>query len=140
MTGVKTARSELKQQVSASLAAVEEFCLKARSWAQSLKLPNRFVVELLVREAVTNAAAHGCGGDPSKQIACILRKKPGRVIIAVRDEGPGFARWCSWNRVAAPNACSGRGLAIMRQYAHQLRFQERGNSIIMIQHFEEGTS
>lgn len=127
------------RRVPASLDAVEEFCRGVRNWAEAWRLPNAFAVELVTREAVTNAAVHGCGCDPAKQIRCLLRRKTGRIIIAVRDPGPGFDVASRSLRPPADEACCGRGLEIMRLYAHRVRFDRRGNTITIIQHFEEGT-
>ena len=131
---------EVRRQIPASLAAVEDFCMEVRRWAVSLRLPNRFAVELLTREALINAAVHGCACDSSKQVTCVLRLRSGRVIIAVRDQGLGFDWRAAWERTPAKDMCSGRGIAIIRQYAHRLRFNQRGNSLIMIKRFtREGT-
>lgn len=130
---------DLRQQVPASLEAVEEFCRGVRAWAESWRLPNAFAVELVTREAMTNATVHGCGCNPAQQISCLLRRKTGRVVIAVRDQGPGFDFASLSLRAPAEEACCGRGLLLMRLYSHRVRFDRRGNSITMIQHFEEGT-
>ena len=139
MSGL-SARQELRCEIPATLPAVENFCAEARRWALSQNLPDQFAAELLMREALVNAAAHGCGCDPSKHIACILRLRPGRLLIAVCDQGPGF----DWRAVSArtpdANACHGRGIPIFRHYAHRLRYNRRGNALIMIQRLStEGT-
>jgi len=123
---------EVRRQIPASLAAVEDLCREIRDWAHSIKLPNRFAVELLAREALVNAAVHGCACDSSKQLTCILRLRSGRVIIAVRDQGRGFDWRNAWLRNAGEDDCSGRGMALLRQYSHRIRFNQRGNSLIMI--------
>ena len=127
---------EFRQEIPASLAAVENFCLAVRRWVLSVQLPNRFAVELLTREALTNAAVHGCRADSSKHVSCVLRMRPGRVIIAVRDQGRGFDWRAALTRTPAVDTRSGRGIAIIRQYASRLRFNQRGNSLIMIKAFD----
>ena len=95
--------SEFRQEIPGSLAVVDEVCVGVRRWAVAVQLPNCYAVELLLREALTNAATHGCGGDASKRVSCVLRLRPGRVIIAVRDPGPGFD-WraaCAVRRIGA---------------------------------------
>ena len=127
-----TARHEFRLEIPATRAAVEDFCMGFRCWAKSQRLPDRFVLELLTREAVTNAAAHACGYDSSKHVACILRLRPGRMIIAVYDQGPGFDWRAARRRNPDENACSGRGMEILRQYSHRVRFNRRGNAVIII--------
>jgi len=134
------ARHEFRREIPATLAAVEDFCLAARCWALSLRLPNHFAAELLTREAMANAAEHGCGCDSSKHITCVLRLRPGRLIIAVHDHGPGFDWRAACARTPDLDACTGRGIAILRQFAHRLRFNRRGNSLIIIKRLtHEGT-
>jgi anti-anti-sigma factor len=128
--------SELRGRIPASLGAVEEFCLDFRAWAVSVQLPNRFEVELLMREALANAAVHGCCGDSSKRVTSVLRLRPGRVIIAVYYDGPGFDWRAVWARCPDDDGCSGRGIAIIGQYSDRLRFNFSGNSLIMIKRFK----
>jgi serine/threonine-protein kinase RsbW len=135
-----SARNEFRAEIPATLAAVEDFCIAARRWALSVRLPNRFAAELLTREALANAAAHGCGCDSSKHITCVLRLRPGRLIIAVRDQGSGFDWRATRARTPDLDACTGRGIDILRQYAHRLRFNQRGNSLIIVKRLtKEGT-
>ena len=137
---VLSARLEFRREIPATRAAVEDFCLGVRRWALSERLPDRFALELLAREAMTNAAEHACGYDSSKQVAGVLRLRPGRMIIAVYDQGPGFDWRAAEARTPAEDACSGRGMEILRQYAHRLRFNRRGNALIMIKRLTtEGT-
>ena len=137
---ILTVRHEFRREIPATLAAVEDFCMGARRWALSVRLPNRFAAELLTREAMANAAAHGCGCDSSKRITCVLRLRPGRLIIAVHDQGPGFDWRAACARPSGMDGCTGRGIAILRQYAHRLRFNQRGNSLIIIKRLtKEGT-
>ena len=134
------AEHEFRREIPASLAAVEDVCLGVRNWAKGARLPHAFAVELLTREALTNAAAHGCRCDASKRIRCVVRLRPGRVIIAVHDQGPGFDWRAACARTPAKDDCSGRGMTIYKQYADRLRFNPRGNSVIMIERWtREGT-
>ena len=58
--------------------------LRERQWSEAEIMG----VELAVQEAVANAIRHGCGGDPSKQIQCILTvSETGEVTVVVRDPG-----------------------------------------------------
>ena len=137
---VVSAKQEFRREIPATLAAVEDFCMGARRWARSVRLANRFAVELLTREAMANAAAHGCGGDSSKHITGVLRLRPGRLIIAVHDQGQGFDWRAAYARASDMDACTGRGIAILRQYAHRVRFNQRGNSLIIVKRLtKEGT-
>jgi anti-sigma regulatory factor (Ser/Thr protein kinase) len=127
---------EFRQAISATWVAVEDLCRQVRGWMSSFDPSHRFVVELLTREALNNAALHGCRFDPSKQITYALRLRPGRVIIAVRDQGGGFDWRTACGQTPARDACCGRGMSILRQYASKLRFSRCGNSLVMIRFFD----
>ena len=129
------ARQELRRDLPATLEAVEEFFGEVRVWMLAHQVPGHFALELLIREALTNAVVHGCQCDPSKHVACILRARAGRVTIAVRDQGAGFDWRSARPGLPAPGACCGRGLAIFREYADRVRFNRRGNSLVLIDRF-----
>jgi anti-sigma regulatory factor (Ser/Thr protein kinase) len=119
----------------ATLAAIEEFMARFRAWRANIRENLAFPGELLLREALTNAAVHGSSGEPAKNIRCIVRLKPGRLVIAVRDDGPGF-RWRElWDSAAAASATRGRGIEIYRHYASGVRFSARGNGVTLVRRF-----
>ena len=62
-------------------------------------------VELALQEALANAVRHGCKGDSTKQIQCVLTfGAAGDIVIVVRDPGPGF------DPVAMPDPLAGDNL------------------------------
>jgi serine/threonine-protein kinase RsbW len=119
----------------AKLEALEQFCDRFRCWAAEVQLPDRFSVELLLREALTNAVVHGCVADAALNLECVLRMRGSRLLIAVRDDGPGFDWRRAGLRRASLQECSGRGLEIYRLLASRVRFNERGNSVVLIKRF-----
>lgn len=123
----------------ASLEAAEALFQEVRSTLTSLLQPaESFAVELLLREALTNAVLHGSGADPLKHVHCALRYRPGRFFIAVRDEGRGFDWRATWLRSPAPFDCSGRGIEIFRQFANRLRFSDSGQQIFLYKKLPQG--
>ena len=127
---------EMRQELPATLQAVEEFIVDFRRRSQALlDRVNSFAAELLVREALTNAVVHGCRADPSKQVRCSLRLKGRRLLIAVEDDGDGF----DWRAAPANPATwpvsSGRGIEILRKYANRVRYNDRGNAMTIIKRF-----
>lgn len=126
---------ELRAEVPATLIAIEEFLGQFRLWRANLSEIAAFPGELLLREALTNAALHGSRGEPDKRVRCVVRLKPGRLVIAVRDQGVGF-RWREvWGWVAPASASRGRGIEIFRHYASSVRFSSRGNGVTLIRRF-----
>lgn len=126
----------------ASLTEVDAICLRLRSWMTEAGPPwvnERFAVELLAREALSNAVRHGCNGDPSKMVSFSCRLGLKRVVIKVEDDGPGF----DWRRSihSAPDdeACHGRGLSIFHLYASRILFNPPGNRVLLIRPLPEPT-
>jgi anti-sigma regulatory factor (Ser/Thr protein kinase) len=130
------ARTELRVELPATLNAIELFCGQFHLW-RAMFCPGVecFPAELLLREALTNAIVHGCAEDPSERITCVLRAKPGRLLITVRDAGQGF----DWRGVGdgfrGVSCTDGRGVEILRKYASAVRFNTSGNSVTLIKRF-----
>ena len=127
---------EIRKVMAASLKAVDEFALVFRSECNRVMgIDSHFASELLLREALTNAVVHGSSTNPNKCVKCVVRLDHRRLIIAVEDEGEGFNWRAMWTHQAADNACSGRGMEILRCYATRVRFNERGNATTIIRQF-----
>lgn len=127
---------ETRAELPATLEAVEQFCAEFRLWlAGACARLNSFSSELVLRESLTNAVLHGCSGNPGKQISCVLRVKPGRLLIAVQDQGEGFDWRTGWDRQTDPSETHGRGIEMMRRYANSVRFNRKGNSVVLIKRF-----
>jgi anti-sigma regulatory factor (Ser/Thr protein kinase) len=127
---------ERRAELPATLEAVEQFCAEFRQWrACACARLNSFSSELVLRESLTNAVLHGCSGNPCKQVSCVLRAKPGRLLIAVRDAGEGFDWRAVWDRETDASETHGRGIEMMRRYSSNVRFNRKGNSVILIKRF-----
>ena len=129
-------RYEMRATLAPTLEAIEEFVAEFRGCVGGRAGSGyRFSAELLLREALTNAVVHGCCGDSSKRVRCVLRLRNGLLTIAVRDPGAGF----DWRAKRAPGepglSASGRGLEILKHYALRVRFNRKGNLVTMIQRF-----
>lgn len=79
-----------------------------------LPAPIRDDVLLLVSELVTNAVRHA-GAGPERPLHVQLLRGPRWVVVAVADEGPGFA----WHPAGPPagNESGGRGLFLVDRIA-----------------------
>ena len=139
-TGPGTPRIVLQQRISATVRAVDHICLQLRGGVL-LDVPaaDRFAVELLVREALTNAVIHGAKADPADSILFEMERFPEGVSIRVSDNGAGF----DWRRhlaaEAAPLAESGRGIQILRRYSDRLQFNASGNLLEVVRLFKRRT-
>jgi len=92
-----------------------------------------FGMRLAMEEALANAIKHGHRCDPSKTARVRYHITIERVEAEVEDEGPGFDR----TRLADPReeenleqSC-GRGLLLMKHFLSSVRYNERGNGVIL---------
>jgi anti-sigma regulatory factor (Ser/Thr protein kinase) len=134
VAGFSKSRLDLRDQIPCTVEAVEEFCLKFREWhSQACLAKELFACELLLREALVNGVAHT--EDPGSFVHCILRGNSHRLLISVRDPGPGFD-WRAGRRTPKEECeAGGRGLAIYYRYANKVRFLEAGNGVTLIRQF-----
>lgn len=94
----------------------------------------RLEISLAVQEALINAVVHGCGSDPLKNVTCKLHcDSAGRIIIAVRDPGPGFSPESISDPKHGENlyADHGRGVYLIRQLMDEVQFERGGSEIRM---------
>jgi anti-sigma regulatory factor (Ser/Thr protein kinase) len=123
----------------AQLEAVERFCVDLRVMLQPwVPDKERFAVELLLREALTNAVLHGCGADSERRVHCEIAALEGGMRIRVADDGEGF----DWRKQLCsepePLAETGRGLPILNSYANQVSYSEKGNEVELVRIFGQG--
>lgn len=93
-----------------------------------------FAIKLALEEAITNAVKHGNRSDPTKRLTVRYRVQPDRIVIMVRDEGPGFSPSRLPDCRADENLerPSGRGILLMQAYMTRVAFNRRGNEVWML--------
>jgi anti-sigma regulatory factor (Ser/Thr protein kinase) len=104
--------------------------LEGKGWGEEQIMP----VELALDEALANAIRHGCQGDPSKQVQCIVTTDArGEVVIAVRDPGPGSEPSKIPNPLEGENVFkgSGRGVFLINQLMDEVGFADGGREVQM---------
>ena len=92
-----------------------------------------FGIHLAVEEAVVNAIKHGNQFSPEKSVRVCYYLSIEQLRVEITDEGGGF------NPEAVPDPTdddnlecpSGRGLMLMRSFMSVVRFNDRGNSVLM---------
>ncbi len=93
-----------------------------------------FGIRLALEEALVNAFKHGNQGDEAKRIFVSYAISPQRVVVRVRDEGPGF----NPDRVPDPTSPDriclpcGRGIMLMKAYLDEVTFSVPGNEVQLI--------
>jgi anti-sigma regulatory factor (Ser/Thr protein kinase) len=133
---VKLRIGEWRSEIPATLQAVEEFCVEFKSWIAGACVGIKsFPAELVLREALTNSVIHGGMEDPRQRISCILRAKRDRLLIAVQDQGEGFDWHAARDRESDFSNPHGRGIQVIRMYASSVRFNSKGNAVLLVQRF-----
>jgi serine/threonine-protein kinase RsbW len=121
----------LCRRYSSRLEHIDDFCCQAESALEEAGLRDHaFSVEILLREAMTNAMLHGNQLKEGRTVTVSLKLRGNLIIIRVFDEGQGFE--CS--RPACDETCpreSGRGLHIYTHYASRIGFNRRGNGVVL---------
>ena len=132
----------LQREIPAVPGEVDAICLQLRSLLaedRALAQLDRFAVELLAREALSNAVRHGCGSDPSKKVVFECRLGHRSVVLKVADDGNGFDWRSGLDRPPDDEASHGRGLQLYRIYASRHFFNASGNRILLVRSFPETT-
>lgn len=127
-----TPRWRITRTLAPSLRAVDRVCADVRKRLKPhASAADWYGVELLLREALTNAVLHGSGHEPHRRVRCEVRIGPRKARLAVADDGPGF----DWRAALAADtrdtATCGRGLKIYGLYADRVSFNDAGNRIVL---------
>lgn len=124
---------KLEVDLKATLQNIDIFCDKAENMLKKNNLEDYvFPVQMLLREALTNAVVHGCRTNPDFIIKTYFEIFNECIIIVIEDPGDGFD-WihCNDSGYSLP-ANSGRGLLILQKYASEYNYNKIGNVIRII--------
>ena len=132
--------ASVERRLVTTLEAIDGVCSDLRDGVLGeIPQSERFPVELMLREALTNAVRHGLGGDPKGAVCCEIECLCGGVALRISDSGDGFPWREQLDGTPASLAESGRGLRILSLYADALRFNEAGNRVEIIRMFNKGS-
>ena len=116
-----------------NIALVEKFIDEMRS---EINIGDDVYGNILISitEAANNAIIHGNQLDENKFVQIGLRCRQNKLIFTVSDEGKGFDP----NNVPDPTleanleCCGGRGVFIINQLSHAVRYLNNGSTIKII--------
>jgi anti-sigma regulatory factor (Ser/Thr protein kinase) len=127
----------LRRSIPAILSSIDRLCCELRQGLLAeLPAGERFALELLLREALTNAICHGAA--QACEVWCEIERLDDGIAMRVCDPGKGFDWRKCMQAAAAPLAESGRGIAILLRYASVVRFNESGNWVEVVRRFDKG--
>lgn len=131
-------RVVFERGLAATLEEVDRVCAELRAGAlRDIPGSERFALELLLREALTNAVQYGVK-EPAGEVRCEIESLAGGMALRVSDTGRGFPWRERLRLVPPPLAESGRGLQILTRYSSELRFNEEGNQVEIVRMFGHG--
>lgn len=130
-------RINISVRVPTDLDVVEEAVdLVARHCLASGVPPKaaRFVVRVVLCEALANAIVYGNQLDPAKRVDVSVEVGDEAVTLHVCDEGDGFDPSVIPDPTEPERVAlnQGRGLFLIRQLVDEVHFNDRGNAICMI--------
>jgi len=115
-----------------SLHLVEKF---VDDFSTSCNIDHDVYGNLLIAtlEAANNAITHGNKLDESKQVEIVFSIDEDKILLTVKDEGPGF----DYNNIPDPTSpenienMSGRGVYLMSKLSDEIEFENNGSFIKM---------
>ena len=120
----------IKVNMKATFKAIDSFCKKAEKLLRKNNLDDYiFPVQMLLREALTNAVVHGCRKKPGLMIKSTIIIFENEIIIEIEDPGDGFDWKAGRERDYSLLAESGCGLLLLQKYASEYEYNETGNII-----------
>ena len=131
----------VERTIEADVKAIDAACQELRAALLSgLPEADRFSVELLLREALTNAVFHRSPAARGTGIWYEVAFLPGEIVIRVDDGGEGF-EWRDWRPPELPPVEEhGLGLHILHRYASRVRFSGNGSAVELVRTLQEGQS
>ncbi len=103
---------------------------------------DRFAVGLVLREAVSNAIRHGHRGDRTRAVVVASHVGRDAVFLEIADEGFGFNPYLVSDPLGENNQRTQPrwGLLLMRIYMSWVRFNKRGNRVLLCKHRSAATT
>ncbi|MHC4248356.1 MAG: response regulator [Planctomycetota bacterium] len=134
-----------------STGSVAEHVDRFRDFTQlllraTLSPDDREDIRFAVHELGMNAVEWGNRSDPGKAVRMALRLLPDRIVFEIEDEGEGFAPDAvpdpsddhaahEERRRLAGKRPGGYGVHIVRQLMDEVRYNEKGNAVVMTKFF-----
>ena len=136
MSKLPPKKRSIKLPFPATLESVDKATIKVKNFLNSAGIREHskyFDIVLGLREALNNAVMHGSRKDINKTISLSLRLEDENLVMEIEDGGDGF-NWKPYMEKTLPSIEeSGRGLAIMKSCFTSIKYNEKGNRLIIIQ-------
>lgn len=116
---------------------------KVNHFLKDLLHDRSIFIQIAINEAVNNAILHGNKNCPNKQVQIALKTKDDQLIIKIKDSGNGFEGNKKVDFLEKNYEKhgilkeSGRGLLIIRQVVDELKYNEKGNEMILVVNMDQ---
>ena len=120
---------------SSTMKHIDAVCEEANQYLRSAVAgieKQLCIINLVIREGLTNAVRHGNAGDPGKIVRfelSIINKE--MIKIMIEDEGEGFDWREQRNEILPDDQDHGRGILIMGTYFSRYSYNEKGNILYL---------
>jgi anti-sigma regulatory factor (Ser/Thr protein kinase) len=104
--------------------------LQRKQWSED----DMIKIDLALQEALANGIRHGCKGDPTKSVQCMVTfDEQGELMIVVKDPGSGFDHSAVPNPLEGENVMkpSGRGVFLINQLMDEVAYTDGGREVQM---------
>ncbi len=120
---------------SSTMENIDNVCEKTLSYLRSEICDIKrhlFSINLVIREALTNAVRHGNESDSRKKVQFVLTIVQNKSIkLTIEDEGDGFDWRKQFNKDFPEDDDHGRGTIIMSTYFNHYSYNDKGNILYL---------
>ncbi len=131
-------KKDIKLVIPSSLEQIEIIEKAAEKTADKMKFTDeeKDSLAIAVTEAVNNAILHGNKLDKNKKVTILFQLEKDKLVVRIKDEGPGFKPEQVSDPLAPENLLkeSGRGIFILSSLMDEVKyeFDENGTEIILV--------
>lgn len=121
---------KLSCQIPSTLDAVDhQVSQLLNDLTQQLDTYDGFTLDLILREALSNAVIHGNHSKPDLVIFFSIMLVGSWFHLSIEDQGTGYDWTSLVSETPRPDDEQGRGLSIILQYGKDVELNHRGNQI-----------
>ena len=140
----KKDRVKKKFQIASDLAIVQQTSQDILTFLKPASLPEAavFDIRLCLEEAIINAMKYGNGLRKELPVELDVEYDDREVRIHVKDQGPGFdpAKVVDCTEEQNLYRNSGRGVYLIQKLMDEVRYNEAGNSLLMVKRLKGDTA
>lgn len=119
---------------SSTMENIDEVCKKTISYLTAILEidEQKFAINLVLREGLTNAVRHGNANNPEKLVMFDLNIMDSDCIkIVIEDQGDGFDWKSHQTKELSDQEDHGRGIIIMKTYFNSYSYNKKGNILYL---------